>query len=190
VVFPIGYAGACGAASLVVAIVATEYAVAATSVGALCIGLYYVLIALKKDKDPPTPEQRATVKKIYAEIIAMFQRHVDERTKTSPTVAKEVPVAGSQASPSSADDNSRDADADKVRAQLKADLREVAAFLEPFRDKQPRPGDLTQEQIEKARVVVSYVMSKAVNDEEAFNAALGLSLLLAAAAPAVSDNNA
>jgi hypothetical protein len=185
--FPIGYAGACGGASLVVAVVATEYAVAVTSLGALCVGLYYVLIALKNEKDPPTPSQRATVKKTTAEIIAIFQRHAAERANSA-TGAKEVPDAGSQASPSPADDNSRDADADEVRAQLRADLREVAGFLEPFRDKQPRPGDLTQEQIEKARVAVSYAMSKAVNDEEAFNAALGLSLLLAAAAPAVSDN--
>jgi len=195
-IFPIGYAGACAAASLVVAVVATEYAVAITSVGALCFGLYYVLIALKNDKDPPTPEQRATAKKTLAEMIAIFQHRADERTNNSSTVAKEVPDAGSQASPSPADDNSRDAETDESRAQQKAerlahiaDLREVLAFLEPLRDKQPRPGLLTLEQIEKARVVLSYAMSRAVNDEQAFNFALGLSQLLAAVAPAVSDNN-
>lgn len=191
-IFPIGYAGACGLGSLVIAVSTTEYTAGITSVGALCFGLYYILVTLKENKVPPTPAQRATTQKAFADMIAIFKRRADELTANASVGDETVNATTPQDASPRVGDNT---EADDSRAQQKAerlariaDLKEVVALLDPLRDEQPRPGLLTQEQVEKARAVLSYAMSKGVNDENAFNLALGLSQFLAAVAPEEGNN--
>jgi hypothetical protein len=89
-ILPIGYAGACAVASLVIALVATEYIVAATSFGTRCFGLYYILGTLSDNKVPATPQQRATAEKTFAEMIAMFQRRADELKSITPSIVNPI----------------------------------------------------------------------------------------------------
>jgi len=194
-IFPIGYASACAVASLIIIATATEYVVAVTSVGTLCFGLYYVLAALKDNKIPPTPEQRATANKALSSMVAIFQRRADELTNSARTSGKAASESEAPATPSGSEDSDSDTETEESRAKQKAErltriaeFKEVAAFLEPLIYKEIRPGLLTKEQVEKARRVLSYAMTKALNDEEGFNASIGLALLLAAVAPEGSEN--
>ncbi|HTU70332.1 MAG TPA: hypothetical protein VMF11_08400 [Candidatus Baltobacteraceae bacterium] len=191
-IFPIGYAGACGLGSLIVAVLTKEYTAAITSVGALCFGLYYILVTLKENKVPPTPAQRATAQKAFADMIAIFKRRAEELTANASTGDEAAGAPTPQdVSPHVVDSTEIDDSRARQKAERLAriaDLKEVVAFLDPLRDEQPRPGLLTQEQVEKARAVLSYAMNKGVNDENAFNLALGLSQFLAAVAPEERNN--
>ncbi len=187
VIFPIGYASACSVASFLIVLLPTEHTVAVTSVGALCFGLNYVLLALKNDRTPPTPEQRATANRAFSGMISIFQRRANELTKGAPVGCKAAPESEAHLTSSK---TAGAIQADESLVQNKAEklariveLKEVATFLEPLSGQQLRPGLLTKEQYDKARAVLDYFMSNAMNDQDAFNTALGLSQLLAAVAP-------
>lgn len=72
--FPLFYVFVCLAASLITCVWPTHYSVAICGIVVLCIGLNFVISALNSDRQPLTPQKKATLGKSITRLSTMFEK--------------------------------------------------------------------------------------------------------------------